>query len=130
MTKLAQAGCGLEFWIYIALCVGLVGFAAIMAGLTVALMSLGQSFRHFVAHPCVAGMQVKFTILRTRGRASLPLARRRACCADSMNIAIIEASGTDHERKLAKAISPVLKNRHLLLVTLLIGNATGSIFRI
>jgi hypothetical protein len=42
-----------------------------------------------------------------------------------MNIAIIEASGTDHERKLAKAISPILKRRHLLLVTLLIGNATG-----
>ena len=39
---------------------------------------------------------------------------------DSMNIAIIEASGTDRERKFAKSISPILKNRHLLLVTLLI----------
>ena len=35
---------------------------------------------------------------------------------DSMNIAIIEASGTDQERKLARAISPILKDRHLLLV--------------
>ena len=76
--------CGPEFWMYVALCVGLVVFSAIMAGLTVALMSL-----------------------------------------DSMNIAIIEASGTDRERKFAKSISPILKNRHLLLVTLLIGNATA-----
>jgi len=28
-----------------------------------------------------------------------------------MNIAIIEASGTDRERKFAEAISPLLKNR-------------------
>ena len=53
--------CGPEFWMYVALCVGVVVFSAIMAGLTVALMSL-----------------------------------------DSMNIAIIEASGTDRERKYAK----------------------------
>jgi len=76
--------CGVEFWMYVALCVCLIAFAAVMAGLTVALMSL-----------------------------------------DSMNIAIIEASGTDRERKFAKAISPILKNRHMLLVTLLIGNATA-----
>jgi len=35
------AGCGPEFWMYITLCVSLVAFAALMAGLTVALMSLG-----------------------------------------------------------------------------------------
>jgi metal transporter CNNM len=76
--------CGFEFWMYIVLCLSLVCFAAIMAGLTVAYMSL-----------------------------------------DALNIQIIEASGTDHERKYARAILPLLKNRHLLLVTLLIGNATA-----
>mmetsp|Transcript_10928 Transcript_10928/g.36894 ORF Transcript_10928/g.36894 Transcript_10928/m.36894 type:complete len:488 (-) Transcript_10928:42-1505(-) len=76
--------CSPAFWMYIMLCVGLVLFAAIMAGLTMALMSL-----------------------------------------DAMNIAIIEASGTDNERKYASAIKPLIQNRHLLLVTLLIGNATA-----
>ena len=76
--------CGFEFWMYVVLCFSLVCFAAIMAGLTVAYMSL-----------------------------------------DALNIQIIEASGTDHERKYARAILPLLKNRHLLLVTLLIGNATA-----
>uniref|UniRef100_A0A7S0E099 CNNM transmembrane domain-containing protein n=1 Tax=Hanusia phi TaxID=3032 RepID=A0A7S0E099_9CRYP len=76
--------CSPAFWMYIMLCVFLVLFAAIMAGLTMALMSL-----------------------------------------DAMNIAIIEASGTDNERKYASAIKPLIQNRHLLLVTLLIGNATA-----
>ena len=37
-----HAGCGPAFWMYVALCVGLVAFSAVMAGLTVALMSLGK----------------------------------------------------------------------------------------
>ncbi|EKX44953.1 hypothetical protein GUITHDRAFT_71669 [Guillardia theta CCMP2712] len=90
MALLGTSGCSPAFWMYIMLCVGLVLFAAIMAGLTMALMSL-----------------------------------------DAMNIAIIEASGTDNERKYASAIKPLIQNRqswlsrHLLLVTLLIGNATA-----
>lgn len=76
--------CGPEFFMYVALCVALVLFAALMAGLTMALMSL-----------------------------------------DSMNISIIEASGSDRERGYARAIAPIIRNKHLLLVTLLIGNASA-----
>ena len=73
MALLGTSGCSPAFWMYIMLCVGLVLFAAIMAGLTMALMSL-----------------------------------------DAMNIAIIEASGTDNERKYASAIKPLIQNRQVM----------------
>ena len=63
----------------------LVLFAAIMSGLTLALMSI-----------------------------------------DAMNLSIIMSSGTDLERVYAAAISPLLDDRHLLLVTLLLGNAAAA----
>jgi metal transporter CNNM len=66
------------------ICVGLVLFAALMSGLTMALMSL-----------------------------------------DQMNLSVLSASGTTEEQEHAKKLSPLLKRRHLLLVTLLIGNAAA-----
>ena len=73
-----------EFGIILAVCVGLVFFAALMSGLTMALMSL-----------------------------------------DKMNLSILAASGTPTEQKQARKLRPLLKRRHLLLVTLLIGNAAA-----
>ena len=73
-----------EFVIIWIICVGLVLFAALMSGLTMALMSL-----------------------------------------DQMNLSVLSASGTMEEQAHAKKLSPLLKRRHLLLVTLLIGNAAA-----
>lgn len=44
---------------------------------------------------------------------------------DTLNLSILEASGTVVEKTYAAAITPLLANRHLLLVTLLVGNATA-----
>jgi len=63
----------------------LVGFAAIMSGLTIALMSI-----------------------------------------DAMNLSVIMSCGTDSERLYASAIGPLLDDRHLLLVTLLLGNSAAA----
>jgi len=45
---------------------------------------------------------------------------------DPMQLAVIRSSGTDSERLYASAIAPLLHDRHLLLVTLLIGNAVAA----
>ena len=73
-----------EFGIYVAICIGLVIFAALMSGLTMALMSL-----------------------------------------DQMNLSILSISGTQTEQGQARKLQPLLKRRHLLLVTLLVGNAAA-----
>ena len=73
-----------QFGIYVAICIGLVIFAALMSGLTMALMSL-----------------------------------------DQMNLSILSISGTQTEQGQARKLSPLLKRRHLLLVTLLVGNAAA-----
>jgi metal transporter CNNM len=77
--------CSLEWWVDVVACGMLVLFAAIMSGLTLALISM-----------------------------------------DSMNLSLILSCGTDRERLYAHAIKPLLQDRHLLLVTLLLGNAVAA----
>ncbi|XP_057860809.1 DUF21 domain-containing protein At2g14520 isoform X1 [Cryptomeria japonica] len=74
--------CGVTFWIYILIIVGLVLFAGLMSGLTLGLMSLGL-----------------------------------------VDLEVLIKSGTEKDRKHAAKILPVVKNQHLLLCTLLIGNS-------
>ena len=45
---------------------------------------------------------------------------------DQMQLSVILSSGTDVERLYACAVSPLLRDRHLLLVTLLLGNAVAA----
>mmetsp|Transcript_26968 Transcript_26968/g.88177 ORF Transcript_26968/g.88177 Transcript_26968/m.88177 type:complete len:463 (-) Transcript_26968:106-1494(-) len=45
---------------------------------------------------------------------------------DPMNLSIIMESGTSSEKRYAAAIAPLIENRHLLLVTLLLGNAVAA----
>ncbi len=78
-----QAGT-IGFAVTLMMCFALVIFAALMSGLTMALMSL-----------------------------------------DQMNLSVLSMSGTPEEQKHARTLSPLLKRRHLLLVTLLIGNAAA-----
>jgi metal transporter CNNM len=72
------------FALTLTMCFALVIFAALMSGLTMALMSL-----------------------------------------DRMNLSVLSTSGTLEEQRHARTLSPLLKRRHLLLVTLLIGNAAA-----
>eukprot|EP00285_Hemiselmis_virescens_P005152 CAMPEP_0173395488 /NCGR_PEP_ID=MMETSP1356-20130122/32216_1 /TAXON_ID=77927 ORGANISM="Hemiselmis virescens, Strain PCC157" /NCGR_SAMPLE_ID=MMETSP1356 /ASSEMBLY_ACC=CAM_ASM_000847 /LENGTH=472 /DNA_ID=CAMNT_0014354233 /DNA_START=1 /DNA_END=1416 /DNA_ORIENTATION=+ len=73
-----------EFWIVFTCCMCLVGFAALMSGLTMAYMSI-----------------------------------------EPLNLSLLQASGTVQEKTYASAIAPLLANRHFLLVTLLVGNASA-----
>ncbi|BBN15517.1 metal transporter CNNM [Marchantia polymorpha subsp. ruderalis] len=77
-----QHCCGVSFWLYIMIIVGLVLFAGLMSGLTLGLMSLGL-----------------------------------------VDLEVLMRSGTPADRKHAAKILPVVRNQHLLLCTLLIGNA-------
>ncbi|RLN85264.1 hypothetical protein BBO99_00000733, partial [Phytophthora kernoviae] len=45
---------------------------------------------------------------------------------DMLNIRILEMEGTDFEKKCARRVRPVLERHHLLLVTLLVVNATAN----
>jgi len=45
---------------------------------------------------------------------------------DSINLSVILSCGTDLERLYADAMKPLLRDRHLLLVTLLLGNAVAA----
>ena len=74
--------CGLDFFVILVVCALLVFWAAVMSGLTVALLSM-----------------------------------------DELNMRIIEASGSAYEIECAQLITPLLKRRNLLLVTLLVCNA-------
>ncbi|TQD90127.1 hypothetical protein C1H46_024291 [Malus baccata] len=76
------ACCGMKFFLYLLIIVGLVCFAGMMAGLTLGLMSLGL-----------------------------------------VDLEVLMKSGRPQDRKHAAKIYPVVKNQHLLLCTLLIGNA-------
>ena len=76
------ACCGTKFFIYVVIIVGLVGFAGLMAGLTLGLMSLGL-----------------------------------------VDLEVLIKSGRPQDRIHAAKIFPVVKNQHLLLCTLLIGNS-------
>ncbi|KAJ9674715.1 hypothetical protein PVL29_023944 [Vitis rotundifolia] len=76
------ACCGTKFSIYVVIIVGLVGFAGLMAGLTLGLMSLGL-----------------------------------------VDLEVLIKSGRPQDRIHAAKIFPVVKNQHLLLCTLLIGNS-------
>ncbi|KAH9300037.1 hypothetical protein KI387_011620, partial [Taxus chinensis] len=77
-----HACCGVTFWIYLLIIVGLVLFAGLMSGLTLGLMSLGL-----------------------------------------VDLEVLIQSGTPQDKKHAAKILPVVKNQHLLLCTLLIGNS-------
>ncbi|KAI5082109.1 hypothetical protein GOP47_0001852 [Adiantum capillus-veneris] len=74
--------CGLTFWLYLVIIVGLVLFAGLMSGLTLGLMSLGL-----------------------------------------VDLEVLVKSGTLEDQKHAAKILPIVKNQHLLLCTLLIGNS-------
>lgn len=45
---------------------------------------------------------------------------------DMLNVRILEMEGTDVEKKCARRVRPVLERHHLLLVTLLVVNATAN----
>lgn len=79
---MAEHCCGIAFWLYLLIIVGLVLFAGMMSGLTLGLMSLGL-----------------------------------------VDLEVLLKSGTPQDQKYAAKILPVVKNQHLLLCTLLIGNA-------
>ncbi|KAI8548828.1 hypothetical protein RHMOL_Rhmol07G0304500 [Rhododendron molle] len=74
--------CTSTFWFYVVIVAGLVGFAGLMAGLTLGLMSLGL-----------------------------------------VDLEVLMKSGRPQDRIYASKIFPVVKNQHLLLCTLLIGNS-------
>lgn len=74
--------CGSTFSMYVLAVIGLVGFAGLMAGLTLGLMSLGL-----------------------------------------VDLEVLIKSGRPQDRNHAAKIFPVVKNQHLLLCTLLIGNS-------
>ncbi|GMY28427.1 DUF21 domain-containing protein At1g47330 isoform X2 [Fagus crenata] len=74
--------CGTAFALYVLVVIGLVGFAGLMAGLTLGLMSLGL-----------------------------------------VDLEVLIKSGRPQDRLYAAKIFPVVKNQHLLLCTLLIGNS-------
>lgn len=74
--------CGTKFSVCIVVIVALVGFAGLMAGLTLGLMSLGL-----------------------------------------VDLEVLIKSGRPKDRRYASKIFPVVKNQHLLLCTLLIGNS-------
>ncbi|KAJ0026163.1 hypothetical protein Pint_08955 [Pistacia integerrima] len=74
--------CGTMFSVYVVVIIGLVGFAGLMAGLTLGLMSLGL-----------------------------------------VDLEVLIKSGRPQDRIHAAKIFPVVKNQHLLLCTLLIGNS-------
>ena len=42
---------------------------------------------------------------------------------DSNHLEVLQTAGREKERKYAKRIAPLVKRHHLLLVTLLLGNA-------
>ncbi|XP_044474546.1 DUF21 domain-containing protein At1g47330-like [Mangifera indica] len=79
---LEVACCGMMFSVYVLAIIGLVIFAGVMAGLTLALMSL-----------------------------------------DLVDLEVLIKSGLPQDRIHAGKIFPVVKNQHLLLCTLLIGNS-------
>ncbi|XP_027148982.1 DUF21 domain-containing protein At1g47330-like isoform X1 [Coffea eugenioides] len=74
--------CESKFFLFLAIIVGLVLFAGLMAGLTLGLMSLGL-----------------------------------------VDLEVLSKSGRPQDRIHASKILPVVKNQHLLLCTLLIGNS-------
>ncbi|CAK9176362.1 unnamed protein product [Ilex paraguariensis] len=74
--------CETTFWLYVLAVIGLVGFAGLMAGLTLGLMSLGL-----------------------------------------VDLEVLSKSGRPQDRIHASKILPVVKNQHLLLCTLLMGNS-------
>lgn len=77
-----EACCRPMFWVYLMICVGLVGFAGLMSGLTLGLMSLSL-----------------------------------------VDLEVLVKAGKPADRANAAKILPVVKNQHLLLCTLLIGNS-------
>uniref|UniRef100_A0A0D6QYX9 CNNM transmembrane domain-containing protein n=1 Tax=Araucaria cunninghamii TaxID=56994 RepID=A0A0D6QYX9_ARACU len=82
MAGAEHSCCGVDFWLYILISVGLVLFAGMMSGLTLGLMSLSL-----------------------------------------VDLEVLIKSGTPEDRKHAAKILPVVKNQHLLLCTLLVGNS-------
>ncbi|KAK6124528.1 hypothetical protein DH2020_041737 [Rehmannia glutinosa] len=88
--------CEGKFFLYVVVIIGLVVFAGLMAGLTLGLMSLGL---------------VDLEVLSKSGR---PQDRLHACTFKGIQVII---------HFLAAKILPVVKNQHLLLCTLLIGNS-------
>nr|GMD93746.1 DUF21 domain-containing protein At1g47330 [Ipomoea batatas] len=77
-----ESCCTAKFSLYVLVCIGLVAFAGMMAGLTLGLMSLGL-----------------------------------------VDLEVLIQSGRPQDRIHASKILPVVKNQHLLLCTLLIGNS-------
>ncbi|VFQ65727.1 unnamed protein product [Cuscuta campestris] len=77
-----ESCCTAKFSVYVLVCIGLVAFAGLMAGLTLGLMSLGL-----------------------------------------VDLEVLSKSGRPQDRIHAAKILPVVKNQHLLLCTLLIGNS-------
>ena len=76
--------CGLDFWIYVGACTMLVGFAAIMSGLTIALMSIGENEPPEPQHACVHTSSPGQLCRGARSRRALTtqhmLSRTPACC--------------------------------------------------
>ncbi|KAJ1479151.1 hypothetical protein T484DRAFT_1815415 [Baffinella frigidus] len=96
--------CGTEFIMYLCLCTALVIFAALMAGLTMALMRL-TGFSRVTWQVIFAALMAGLTMaLTSRSKSSFRVIFAALMAGltmalmslDAMNISIIEASGTEH----------------------------------
>ncbi|RZS03578.1 hypothetical protein BHM03_00033822 [Ensete ventricosum] len=95
-----QPCCSVMFWVYLMICLGLVMFAGLMSGLTLGLMSLSL---------------VDLEVLVKAGKPK-----------DQLNAGLFPSPSplpSLSPRLFPSKILPVVKNQHLLLCTLLIGNS-------
>lgn len=118
---------------YAFICVGLVIFAGMMAGLTLGLLSIDKSEAAAAPPPrrrtrlllavssAAVGCPPCGSCLRTTPSPSLP-----PCSNSRMDLEVIKRSGTERERWLVRRIEPVVANTHYLLATLLLCNAAVS----
>lgn len=63
---------------------------------------------------------------QTGGRAAAAVRRPHAPPPPPLRLQILRRSGTEHQKRLAQRISPLLRRPHVLLVTLLVINALAA----
>lgn len=107
--------CETMFWVYLLVCIALVAFAGLMSGLTLGLMSLS------------------LVELEVMIKAGEPTERKNAGQCHEPIEPLINSyyiyyllhfhTNKKFATKWPEKILPLVKNRHLLLCTLLIGNA-------
>jgi metal transporter CNNM len=105
-----EACCGSMFWVYLMACFALVMFAGLMSGLTLGLMSLSLVDLEVLAKAGTPKDKLNAGIVAIH-TVSFP---------GSVVLLINSSVARTHH---AERILPVVKNQHLLLCTLLIGNS-------